>query len=71
MAKAAPDKDLSTLKEKVRTRRAASENPEGDAAIRRLRKRLKREQRKRRRLTIRKQHAAKKTAETKTEAPAS
>ena len=71
MAKSAPDNDLMKLQEKVKAHRAASDKPEGDAAIRRLRKRLKREQRKRRRLTIRKRHAAKKTAETKPETPAS
>ena len=71
MAKPAAENDLVKLKDKVRTRRAASENPEGDAAIRRLRKRLKREQRKLRRLAVRKQHAAKKAGDTKAETLAS
>ena len=58
MGNATPlEADLTRLKEKVQKRRGASDNPEGDAAIRALRKRLKRAQRKRRRLVVRKQHA--------------
>ena len=45
------------LKKKVVERRAKLENPEGDAPFRKLHKRLKRVQRLRRRLAIRKQHA--------------
>ena len=40
------DEDKQILKKKVQERRAASENPEGDEAIRALHKRLKRAQRK-------------------------
>jgi hypothetical protein len=46
------------LKKKVSAKRAGHSNPEGDAAMRALRKRLKREQRKRRSLALRKKHAA-------------
>jgi hypothetical protein len=54
--------DLARLKKKVRAARSRSENPEGDAAIRTLRKRLKRAQRKRRSLAMRKKHAMGKKA---------
>ena len=40
------DEDKQILQKKVQERRSASENPEGDEAIRRLHKRLKRAQRK-------------------------
>jgi hypothetical protein len=46
------------LKKKLAAKRAGANNPEVDAALRALRKRLKREQRKRRALALRKQHAA-------------
>lgn len=46
------------LKKKVSAKRAGHSNPEGNAALRALRKRLKREQRKRRALALRKKHAA-------------
>ncbi len=46
------------LKKKVSAKRTGHSNPEGDAALRALRKRLKREQRKRRALALRKKHAA-------------
>lgn len=46
------------LKKKVAAKRASGNTPEGVAAYRTLRKRLKREQRKRRVLTARKKHAA-------------
>lgn len=53
------------LKKKVVERRGTLENPEGDAPFRKLHKRLKRVQRLRRRLAIRKQHAmGNKKAET-------
>ena len=45
------------LKKKVTDKRGKLENPEGDAPFRKLHKRLKRVQRQRRRLAIRKQHA--------------
>lgn len=73
MAKSTPlEADEQRLQQKVRGRRAGSRNPEGDAALRTLRKRLKRVQRKRRRLETRKRHAMGKKAgaETRTAAPA-
>lgn len=45
------------LKKKVSDKRGKLENPEGDSPFRKLHKRLKRVQRQRRRLAIRKQHA--------------
>jgi hypothetical protein len=50
--------DESRLKKKIAAKLAGHSNPEGDAAMRALRKRLKREQRKRRALALRKKHAA-------------
>jgi hypothetical protein len=55
--------DLSRLKEKVRTRIAATENPEGDPKLRSLHKRLKRAQRKQRNEAMRKRHAMGKAGE--------
>jgi hypothetical protein len=46
------------LKKKISAKRTGHSNPEGDAAMRALRKRLKREQRKRRARSLRKKHAA-------------
>ena len=46
------------LKKKVAAKLAGHANPEGDPAVRSLRKRLKREQRRRRALALRKKHAA-------------
>ncbi len=40
------DEDKAALEQKVRERRASSETPEGEKDVRRLRKRLKRVQRK-------------------------
>lgn len=40
------EEDKTALEQKVKEKRAGSENPEGDEAVRRLRKRLKRVQRK-------------------------
>lgn len=58
MAKKTPlETDIARLKEKVRTKAASTDNPEGDASLRSLRKRLKRAQRKRRKQAIRKRHA--------------
>ena len=61
------------LKKRVSEKRTKLENPEGDAPFRKLHKRLKRIQRKRRRLALRKQNAmGKKKVEgtEKAEAPA-
>jgi hypothetical protein len=52
-----PESDETRLKKKIAERLAEHSNPEGDAAMRSLRKRLKREQRKRRALALRKKHA--------------
>ena len=52
------EKDESRLKTKLRERLAGHANPEGDAALRALHKRLKRTQRKRRALAARKARAA-------------
>ena len=49
--------DEAKLKKKVGEKLAATDNPEADAALRSLHKRLKRAQRKRRRLAARKRHA--------------
>ncbi len=56
--KTAAESDEARLKKKIATKIAGYKNPEGDAALRALRKRLKREQRKRRALALRKKHAA-------------
>lgn len=56
--KTAAESEEVRLKKKVSAQRTGHSNPEGDAALRRLRKRLKREQRKRRALALRKKHAA-------------
>ncbi|WP_447973087.1 hypothetical protein [Nitrospira sp. Kam-Ns4a] len=65
--KTVEESDEARLKKRVRERLAGSENPEADASLRALRKRLKRAQRRRRKLALRKQHAMKKQ---KTAAPA-
>lgn len=73
MARRTPaETDEARLKKKVSTRLAATENPEGNAALRALHKRLKRTQRKRRALAARHRHAMGKKAATgeKTEAKA-
>jgi hypothetical protein len=46
------------LKKKIAAKHAGATNPQGSAALRALRKRLKREQRKRRAMALRKKHAA-------------
>lgn len=56
--KKAPESDEARLKKKITEKLTGHGNPEGDAALRSLRKRLKREQRKRRALALRKKHAA-------------
>jgi hypothetical protein len=56
--KTAAESEEVRLKKKVSAMCAGHTNPEGDPALRALRKRLKREQRKRRALAVRKKHAA-------------
>jgi hypothetical protein len=65
MAKTASlESDLERLKQKVREQRKTADQDTNDPKLRALRKRLKRAQRKRRRLALRKQHAkGKKTAQ--------
>lgn len=71
MAKKTPlETDEARLKKKVRERLAGAENPEGDAAMRALHKRLKRAQRKRRSLATRLRHAAGKKTGTAEKAEA-
>ena len=56
--------DLERLKKKVQERRKSADQAPHDPKLRALRKRLKRAQRKRRRLAVRKEHAkGKKTAQ--------
>ncbi|MFQ5991779.1 MAG: hypothetical protein ACE5NA_05015 [Nitrospiraceae bacterium] len=62
--------DEARLHKKVQEKRAGSENPEGDAALRALHKHLKRVQRKRRRLALRKEQAAGKKPRAETSAEA-
>jgi len=56
--KRAAESDEVNLKKKIAEKRSSHSNPEGHAALRSLRKRLKREQRKRRALAQRKKRAA-------------
>lgn len=56
--KRAAEPDEVRLKKKIAATRTNHSNPEGDAALRSLKKRLKREQRKRRALAQRKKRAA-------------
>jgi hypothetical protein len=58
------------LEKKVAEKRVKLENSEGDAPFRKLHKRLKRVQRQRRRLAIRKQHAMGKKKADATAKPA-
>ena len=51
------ESDEVRLKKKIAERLPQQTNSEGDAAMRSLRKRLKREQRKRRAVAMRKKHA--------------
>lgn len=63
--KRSQETDKHELQKKVKERRAQSENPEGDRALRLLRRRLKRVQRKLRNRAARiKQAAGKKTGTT-------
>jgi hypothetical protein len=52
------DDDETRLTKKVRDKQAGADNPQGNGSLRALRKRLKRAQRKRRALVLRKQRAA-------------
>lgn len=56
--KTTAESEETRLKKKVSAKRASGKTAEGAAAFRSLRKRLKREQRKRRALAVRKKHAA-------------
>ncbi|MFO0700992.1 MAG: hypothetical protein U0236_17350 [Nitrospira sp.] len=56
--KRAQESDEVKLKKKIAAKKTNHGNPEGDAALRSLKKRLKREQRKRRALVQRKKRAA-------------
>jgi hypothetical protein len=56
--KRAAEPDEVKLKKKIAAKLTDHSNPEGDAALRSLRKRLKREQRRRRALAQRKKRAA-------------
>ena len=64
--KTTADSDEARLKKKVTAKLTGHKAPEGDAALRALRKRLKRAQRKRRALALRTKRAAGKTPETTT-----
>jgi hypothetical protein len=70
MAKLTPEADETRLQEKVRIGRAKADNPEGHGSPRALRKRLKRVQRKRRSLVLRKKHAMGKKKPAEGQAPA-
>ncbi|MBS0152483.1 MAG: hypothetical protein JSR31_16250 [Nitrospira sp.] len=56
--KRAQESDEVKLKKKIATKTTNHSNPKGDTAVRSLKKRLKREQRKRRALAQRKKQAA-------------
>ncbi|HSF68331.1 MAG TPA: hypothetical protein VLA67_12990 [Nitrospiraceae bacterium] len=56
--KTASESDEARLQKKVTAKLTGHKNSEEDATLRSLRKRLKRAQRKRRALALRKQHAA-------------
>ena len=68
MAKTARQDDETRLTARLRERTATKDAPETDPALRSLRKRLKRIQRKRRRLELRKRHAMGKKAKAETKA---
>jgi hypothetical protein len=61
--KRAAEPEEAKLKKKIATKRTDHKNPQGDTALRSLKKRLKREQRKRRALVQRKKRAAGSKAE--------
>jgi hypothetical protein len=56
--KRAAEPEEAKLKKKIVAKRTSQDNPEGHSALKSLRKRLKREQRKRRALAQRKKQAA-------------
>jgi len=56
--KTTAESEEARLKHTIAAKRSGSGKAEGNAALRTLRKRLKREQRKRRALALRKKHAA-------------
>ena len=59
------ESDETRLKKKIAQKLENHSNPEGDSAMRALRKRLKREQRRRRAMALRRKHArGNKPAET-------
>lgn len=63
MAKKTPlEADMARLQKKVAEQRTTAESPEGNPKLRSLHKRLKRAQRKKRRLVTRKRHAMGKKA---------
>jgi hypothetical protein len=62
--KTTAENEEARLKKKIAGKMSGHANPEGDAAVRSLRKRLKREQRRRRALALRKKHAAGSKGET-------
>jgi hypothetical protein len=63
MAKKTPlETDMARLQKKVAEQRTAAKDPEDNLKLRSLHKRLKRAQRKKRRLITRKQHAMGKKA---------
>lgn len=62
--KTTAESDETRLKKKVTAKLTGHKSPEGDSALRALRKHLKRTQRKRRALALRKKHAAGKKAAT-------
>lgn len=66
--KTAAESDEGRLKKKLSEKGAGQDDPTGKLALRRLRKRLKRTQRKRRALALRKKHAAGKKAEAPAQA---
>ena len=69
--KTPPEEDIARLKKKITEQKAKTDKVLGDAALRALRKRLKREQRKRRALAQRLVHAqGKKKSEPKPAAAA-
>lgn len=70
MAKMSIETDEARLTKKVADTRSGSEKSQGDAEFRALRKHLKRVQRKRRRLALRKQHAMSKKPAAATSQPA-
>jgi len=66
--KSAAESDETRLKKKISATISGQDKAKGDAAVRALRKRLKREQRRRRALALRKKHAAGSKGEAKASA---